>query len=144
MRHRDGSVGELRGGERRREPYCATLCENNVTALCENNVTATTLTKTLASGQKYARRFGSARNRVREGDDNHDDPRSRLRETLQRSPDDAEGQVGTWPRPFRLHTSARCDPGDTRRSRDLVAQICPRWNRVADWLREAELFSTAA
>jgi hypothetical protein len=26
----------------------------------------------------------------------------------------------------------------------LVAQIFPRWNRVADWLREAERFSTAA
>jgi hypothetical protein len=25
-----------------------------------------------------------------------------------------------------------------------VAQICPRWNRVADWLREAERFSAAA
>jgi hypothetical protein len=28
--------------------------------------------------------------------------------------------------------------------RRMVAQICPRWNRVADWLREAEWFSTAA
>jgi hypothetical protein len=27
---------------------------------------------------------------------------------------------------------------------EMVAQICPRWNRVADWLREAERFSTAA
>ena len=27
---------------------------------------------------------------------------------------------------------------------NLVAQIFPRWNRVADWLREAERFSTAA
>jgi hypothetical protein len=27
---------------------------------------------------------------------------------------------------------------------ELVAQIFPRWNRVADWLREAERFSTAA
>ena len=26
----------------------------------------------------------------------------------------------------------------------LVAQIFPRWNRVADWLREAERYSTAA
>jgi len=27
---------------------------------------------------------------------------------------------------------------------EMVAQICPRWNRVAEWLREAERFSTAA
>ena len=27
---------------------------------------------------------------------------------------------------------------------EMVAQIFPRWNRVADWLREAERFSTAA
>ena len=27
---------------------------------------------------------------------------------------------------------------------NLVVQIFPRWNRVADWLREAERFSTAA
>jgi hypothetical protein len=27
---------------------------------------------------------------------------------------------------------------------EMVAQICPRWNRVADWLKEAERFSTAA
>ena len=27
---------------------------------------------------------------------------------------------------------------------ELVAQIFLRWNRVADWLREAERFSTAA
>ena len=27
---------------------------------------------------------------------------------------------------------------------EMVAQICPRWNRVADWLRETEHFSTAA
>ncbi len=26
----------------------------------------------------------------------------------------------------------------------LVAQICPRWNRVAAWLRDAERFSAAA
>jgi hypothetical protein len=26
----------------------------------------------------------------------------------------------------------------------MVAQIFPRWNRVADWLREAERFSMAA
>lgn len=26
----------------------------------------------------------------------------------------------------------------------LVAQICPRWNRVADWLREAESYAAAA
>jgi len=26
----------------------------------------------------------------------------------------------------------------------LVAQICPRWNRLADWLRQAELYSAAA
>ena len=26
----------------------------------------------------------------------------------------------------------------------LVAQICPRWNRLADWLREAERYSAAA
>jgi hypothetical protein len=29
-------------------------------------------------------------------------------------------------------------------SNDLVAQIFPRWNRVADWLREAEGYSQAA
>jgi hypothetical protein len=27
---------------------------------------------------------------------------------------------------------------------EMVAQIFPRWNRVADWLKEAERFSTAA
>jgi hypothetical protein len=27
---------------------------------------------------------------------------------------------------------------------NLVDQICPRWNRVADWLREAEGYSRAA
>ncbi len=27
---------------------------------------------------------------------------------------------------------------------NLVTQICPRWNRVADWLREAEGYSRAA
>jgi hypothetical protein len=27
---------------------------------------------------------------------------------------------------------------------ELVAQIFPRWNRVADWLRDAERFSMAA
>jgi hypothetical protein len=27
---------------------------------------------------------------------------------------------------------------------NLVAQIFPRWNRMADWLREAERFSMAA
>ena len=27
---------------------------------------------------------------------------------------------------------------------EMVAQIFPRWNRVAAWLREAERFSTAA
>jgi hypothetical protein len=27
---------------------------------------------------------------------------------------------------------------------ELVAQIGPRWNRLANWLREAERFSTAA
>ena len=26
----------------------------------------------------------------------------------------------------------------------VVAQICPRWNRMANWLREAERFSAAA
>ena len=31
-----------------------------------------------------------------------------------------------------------------KRERRMVAQIFPRWNRVADWLREAERFSTAA
>ena len=27
---------------------------------------------------------------------------------------------------------------------NLVAQICPRWNRLEDWLREAEGYSRAA
>ena len=27
---------------------------------------------------------------------------------------------------------------------EMVAQICPRWNRVADWLREADGYSRAA
>jgi len=26
----------------------------------------------------------------------------------------------------------------------LVAQICPRWNRLADWLRAAEGYAAAA
>ena len=27
---------------------------------------------------------------------------------------------------------------------EMVAQICPRWDRVADWLREAEGYAAAA
>jgi hypothetical protein len=27
---------------------------------------------------------------------------------------------------------------------EMVAQICPRWNRLADWLREAERYAAAA
>jgi hypothetical protein len=37
-----------------------------------------------------------------------------------------------------------CDFQPFRISLEMVAQICPRWNRVADWLREAERFSAAA
>jgi len=27
---------------------------------------------------------------------------------------------------------------------EMVAQICPRWNRLADWLRAAEGYAAAA
>ena len=28
--------------------------------------------------------------------------------------------------------------------RRMVAQICPRWNQMADWLRHAELYTAEA
>jgi hypothetical protein len=34
--------------------------------------------------------------------------------------------------------------GDRGWNEGLVAQICPRWNRLADWLRAAEGYAAAA
>jgi len=59
-----------------------------------------------------------------------------------------------WPAEPKLRQGEQGPPPRLRRygvasfacidERRMVAQILPRWNRVADWLREAERFSTAA
>jgi hypothetical protein len=52
-----------------------------------------------------------------------------------------------WRRGSRVHIHDIAPGGDERRPvtpETVVAQIFPRWNRVADWLREAEGYAAAA
>ena len=53
---------------------------------------------------------------------------------------DRKGFVGTHVTAPAFSYLREIDTGNER----MVDQIFPRWNRVADWLREAERFSTAA
>jgi hypothetical protein len=53
---------------------------------------------------------------------------------------DGKGFVGTRVTAPAFSYLRTIEDGNER----MVAQIFPRWNRVADWLREAERFSTAA
>jgi hypothetical protein len=53
---------------------------------------------------------------------------------------DGEGFVGTGVTAPAFSYLRAIEAGNE----GLVAQICPRWNRLADWLREAERYAAAA
>jgi hypothetical protein len=51
---------------------------------------------------------------------------------------------GTMSSPWMATGQGLPSVARAKRERRMVAQICPRWNRLADWLREAERYAAAA